>query len=154
MILTKLCDLAHREGLLANPDYEPKPVAWIIVVGDEGTLLDVIPTTGSDTDARKKARPKAFQIPRRTGRTSAAVADFMVDKSEYVLGVEPDGKRSDEELRMRRGLFRQCVQEAVAAMESPALIAVEAFLGNDAERGRAGERIAQLHRLIHGCCDL
>ena len=143
MILTKLRDLAHREGLLTNPDYEPKPVAWIIVVGDGGTLLDVIPTTGSDADARKKARPKVFQIPRRTGRTSAAVADFMVDKSEYVLGVEPDGKRSDEELRMRLGLFRQCVQDAVAAIESPALVAVEAFLESDAERGRAGERIVQ-----------
>jgi CRISPR-associated protein Csd1 len=144
MILTKLCELAHSEGLLTNPDYEPKPVAWIIVVGDGGTLLDVIPTTGSDANGRKKARPKVFQIPRRTGRTSATVADFMVDKSEYVLGVEPDGKRSDEELRMRLGLFRLCVQEAVAAIESPALVAVEAFLESDAEKGRAAERIAQL----------
>ncbi len=143
MILTKLCEVARREGLLKNPDYEPKPVAWIIVVGDGGTLSEVIPTTGGDVAGSKKATPKVFQIPRRTGRTSAAVADFMVDKSEYVLGVEPDGKRSDEELKIRLSLFRQYVKKTREAAESPALAAVESFLESDAERGRAAERVAQ-----------
>ena len=142
MILAKLCALARREGLLANPDYEPKPVAWIIEVGDGGTFSEVIPTTGGDVAGGKKAKPKVFKIPRRTRRASADVADFMVDKSEYVLGVEPDGKRSNEKLKIRLALFRQHVQKAREAVRSPALAAVEAFLGSDAERGRAAERVA------------
>lgn len=34
MILSSLRQLAEREGLLANADFEPKPVAWIITVDD------------------------------------------------------------------------------------------------------------------------
>jgi len=141
MILAKLCEFARREQLLENPDYEPKPVAWIIAVGDGGTFLDIVPTTGADASA-KKPRAKVFQVPRRVGRTSSAVADFLVDKSEYVLGVEPDGKRSAEDLQQRLNLFRQSVREAREATECPALGAVEAFVGSDHERGRAVERIS------------
>ena len=112
-------------------------------MGDGGTLSEVIPTTGGEIAGGKKARPKIFQIPRRTGRTSGAVADFMVDKSEYVLGVEPDGKRSEEELKIRLGLFRQSVRKAREAVKSPPLAAVEAFLDTEVQRGRAAERIAQ-----------
>src|ERR1700730_15747941 len=95
MILSKLCELARREDLLASPDYEPKPVAWIISVGDGGKFFEAIPTA-SEEGPGKKPRAKVFSVPRRVGRTSSAVADFLVDKSEYVLGVEPDGKRSPE----------------------------------------------------------
>ena len=107
MILESLRDFAVREKLLSNPDYEPKGVAWIVVVGDDGEFLNLVPTAGAESG--KKARPKTFTIPRRSGRTSAAVADFMVDKSEYVLGVEPDGKRSEQDLAQRRELFLSSV---------------------------------------------
>src|SRR6266851_1285703 len=103
MILASLRDLALREGLLANPDYEPKPVAWIIVVGDGGNFVNLVPTAGSDEG--KKSKAKSFLVPRRTGRTSSPMADFLVDKSEYVLGVEPDGKRSEADLALRLDLF-------------------------------------------------
>jgi CRISPR-associated protein Csd1 len=141
MILAKLCELARREELLKNPDYEPKAVAWIIAVSDSGKFLDIVPTASSEAPG-KKPRAKVFQVPRRLGRTSSAVADFLVDKSEYVLGVEPDGKRSPENLRRRLDLFRQSVREAREATGSPALVAVEAFLGNDDERRRVVERIS------------
>ena len=45
-----------------------------------------------------------MRIPRRCGRTSGAAADFLVDKSEYVLGIEPDGKRKPAELELRRNI--------------------------------------------------
>jgi len=141
VILEMLCDLARREGLLANPDYEPKPVAWIIAVGDGGKLTEVIPTVGAD-EVDKKARAKVFQVPRRLGRTSSPVADFMVDKSEYVLGVEPDGKRSPDDLKVRMLLFQSSVSEALRATETRALAAVDAFLKNDTERERAVERVS------------
>lgn len=144
MILAKLRELALREGLLTNPDYEPKPVAWIIAVGDSGELLDVIPTTGADeANPKKKAKAKVFDIPRRIGRTSGAKADFLVDKSEYVLGIEPSGDRKQEELETRRGLFRQSVGAAFAAKQSGALAAVAAFLDSDEARGQAAERVTQ-----------
>ncbi len=135
MILASLCDLARRDGLLANPDYEPKPVAWIIVVDDSGLFVNLVPTAGADEG--KKSKPKSFLIPRRAGRTSSPVADFLVDKSEYVLGIEPDGKRSESDLGMRLGLFRQRVQDAAIATGEIGLTAAAAFLASDVERRRA-----------------
>jgi CRISPR-associated protein Csd1 len=141
MILESLVELARREGLLANPDYVPLPVAWILAVGDEGRFISAISTAGEAAPG-KKPRAKVLPIPRRIGRTSGAAADFLVDKSEYVLGVEPDGKRSREDLAERLGLFRTSVQEALAATKIPALAAVSGFLESDAERGQAIEHIA------------
>ena len=66
MILESLVDLARREGLLANPDYVPLPVAWILAVGDEGKFLSAIPTAG-ETVQGKKPRAKVLAIPRRRG---------------------------------------------------------------------------------------
>jgi CRISPR-associated protein Csd1 len=140
VILEGLCALAHRESLLTNPDYEPKPVAWIIAVSEGGRYVNVIPTSGGDEG--KKPRPKVFSIPRRVGKTSGAVADFLVDKSEYVLGVEPDEKRSASDLAARLELFRQSVLDAQQSPPVPALVAVSNFLSSDEERGRAVERIS------------
>jgi CRISPR-associated protein Csd1 len=141
MILEKLRDLAQREGLLTSEDYEPKPVAWIIAIDDVGKLVEMIPTAGPE-EAGRKTRGKVFQIPRRIGRTSSPVADFLVDKSEYVLGVEPDRKRKPDDLRARLELFRKEVGEAFKATETPALAAVDHFLANDPERGLAIEKLS------------
>ena len=141
MILGSLVELAKSEKLLTNPDYEPKPVAWILVVEDGGKFVNTVPTAGEAAQG-KEAKAKIFSIPRRTGRTSRASADFLVDKSEYVLGVEPDGKRSEDDLRIRLGLFRGAVRDALAPTGLPALAAVCAFLDSETERGRAIESVA------------
>jgi CRISPR-associated protein Csd1 len=142
MILTGLRDLANREGLLQNADYEPKAVAWILSIGDEGKFLGVIPTAAEDK--RGKARAKILDIPRRKGRTVAPVADFAVDKSEYVLGIEPDGKRSADDLATRLDLFRQEIAKGVSETGHPALAAVQAFLARPDERQSAIEVINDL----------
>lgn len=141
MILASLSEMARKEGLLADPDYEPKPVAWIIVVGDAGKFINIMPTVADDLPG-KKPRAKTFQIPRRTGRTAAPRADFLVDKSEYVLGIEPDEKRSEADLRLRMTLFRESVRQAYVATDLMSLSAVQAFLESDEERGCAVERIS------------
>ena len=139
MILASLRDLAQRESLLANPNYEPKPVAWILVVDEGGKFVNAVPTAGADEG--NKSKGKVYSIPRRKGRTAAAVADFLVDKSEYVLGVEPDGTRPEDELAARRELFRQSVEHAACTSGSPVLAAVSRFLASAEERQRAIERI-------------
>jgi CRISPR-associated protein Csd1 len=156
MILQSLCDLAARERLLANPDYEPKAVAWIIHVGDGGSFLGLVPT----------AEGKKLNIPRRNGRTVGAVADFLVDKSEYVLGVCHQDKlakpRKPEELAKRRALFRDAIDEACQATGAPSLMAVGGFLRNQEELDRCASEadaggyknndlfaLSYLDRLVH-----
>jgi CRISPR-associated protein Csd1 len=140
MILSSLKDFARRENLLADPDYEPKAVAWIIALDDGGKLAGLLPTAGGEEGSKAKA--KVLYIPRRDGRTAAPKADFLVDKSEYVLGIEPDGKRSEVDLARRRELFSNSVSAAFANTQQPSLAAVLAFLQSDDERRRASEQLA------------
>lgn len=164
MILQNLCELAAREGLSENPDYQPLPVAWILAIGDEGQLLDVVPTSVAH-GPKGKLRPKTLSVPRRAGRTSRPQADFLVDKSEYVLGVQSDDaqkKRSEQDLNQRRALFLAQVREARQTTGVPALAALERFLESEETRERTIQRLSasgfasndlfafELHgRLIH-----
>jgi len=138
MILESLCDLAGREKLLASGDYEPKPVAWIIAIGEGGRFLH-LSSTATAVDGGKP-RPKTMYIPRRRGRTSAAVPDFLVDKSEYVLGVDPGAAGRDlrppEDLARRRALFAELVKKAADGTGSELLATIAAFLDSDTERAR------------------
>ena len=66
MILQTLVDLAKREGLIDDPDFEPKPVRWVINLGPGGKFLGVAPNEAID-DRTKKAKPRVMQVPRSTG---------------------------------------------------------------------------------------
>ena len=147
MILHELKALALREGLVDNPAFESKAVPWIIVLDEDGSYLGLRDTYQEiPLPEGKKGKPKRqagmFAIPRRLGRTSKAVSDFLVDKSEYVLGIEPDGKRSPDDLRTRRGMFADLLRAASEAAESRAGRAVAAFLSNDAERERCAAELS------------
>ena len=76
-------------------------------------------------------------IPRRSGRTSGARAEFLVDKSEYVLGVDPDGTQSEAKLQERLGLFRDSIANAYQATRLDAVGAIQGFLGSEEQRQRA-----------------
>ena len=133
MILTSLRDMAARERLLENADYAPQAVRWGIQIGDGGAFLGLMDTV-SDAGPKKKAAPITLLIPRRAGRTSKAVADFLVDKSEYVLGVQPeetapDDRRKSEELEVRRELFKARIADAAARTGAEELRVTAAFLG-------------------------
>ena len=42
MILKELTDLANREELVDDPDFEPKDVRWLITVGAGGEFLQYL----------------------------------------------------------------------------------------------------------------
>src|SRR5437763_16914506 len=72
--------------------------------------------------------------------------DFLVDKSEYVLGIEPHGKRIPEDLERRRALFAGLVRTAAEQLNSAELKSVFQSLASEAERSR---RTADLTRQSH-----
>jgi CRISPR-associated protein Csd1 len=133
MILQALAALAKREGLVDDPDYEPKPVRWVINLGPGGKYLGVTETQGQ-ADVKGKVRPLVMQVPRSAVRTSGSAAAFLVDKAEYVLGFDPDDKPTKRaKLEHHNSLFSEFVESAVAlASDEGGLLAVLAFL-RDAE---------------------
>jgi CRISPR-associated protein Csd1 len=166
MIYRALVELAEREGLTADTSYEPKPVHYLIHLRGDGSYIGyTAPREPQQVDRKGRPRgsPKAAgrPIPRRSDRTSQDRAEFLVDKAEYVFGIDPVGKRSADTLRTRRGLFRAAVEEAAIRVPSSAgLQAVLAFLQGDipaelqqllaaqTEREK-GERSSALFAFVH-----
>ena len=137
MILKELADLARREGLVDDPDYEPKPVRWIVEIGEGGRYLKVMPM--EEPDAKGKPRIKAFQVPRSPVRTSGSAANFLVDKAEYALGFDPDDNpRKRAKLAHHRALFIEYVEAGLALAPGDAgLEALVGFLRDDGAVNRA-----------------
>jgi CRISPR-associated protein Csd1 len=112
-----LINLANRESLVSDPDYEFKAVAWIVPVSESGELLPFRPTREAlPAVGKKKPRVvvKSFRVPRQPGRTSGDFAFFLCDKAEYVFGIMPNATnitgRSAEKLADRSALFRERVR--------------------------------------------
>jgi CRISPR-associated protein Csd1 len=105
MILTALKELAEREGLIDDPDYEPKEVHYLVHIGRGGRIMGFTSTLSAPASGKGKPRPKERRVPRHSGRTSGAVAEFLCDKAEYVFGVDPIGRRKAADLSKRRALF-------------------------------------------------
>jgi CRISPR-associated protein Csd1 len=121
MILIALKELAEREGLVADPDYEPKEVHYLVQVSRDGRITGFTSTLSAPASGKGKPRPKKIRVPRHSGRTSGAVAEFLCDKAEYVFGVDPIGKRKAAELSKRRGLFLDKVRACAEATHDEAV---------------------------------
>ncbi len=132
MILQALHQLAEREGLLPDPDFELKPIAWLIRVSGDGGLAGIDGTHHIPLveEGRKSPRPQAkpFFVPREKPRTSGDRAFFFFDKAEYVFGIDPNGTRSGKKLQKRAGLFRERVAQCAEETGDDGAKAVRSFL--------------------------
>jgi CRISPR-associated protein Csd1 len=137
MILQALAELAEREELLQDADFEPKPVAYLVRVGEGGRLLGLEsthspPPMEEGAKFKPRLRPKSLPVPREPSRTSGDRALLLVDKAEYALGLDPetdpDKRRDPDKLALRFSLFRERVAETLKATEDPGVAAVHAFL--------------------------
>lgn len=145
MILESLAEMARREGLVDEPAFQSMPVRWVIDIDGQGHFESLIDTGYEEkTEGKKKAKTlyPMRKIPRRSGRTSGDQEEFLVDKSDYVLGVLPDGADGGKRSLQRQLMFTDALVRANGDLLSPALAAVLAFLQNDAKRQRCIDELA------------
>lgn len=136
MILQALYQLAETEHLMEDPDFEWKPLAWLITLTADGSLLGIhgTHTIPSSEEGKKKPKPRPtnYEVPREAGRTSGDRAFFLFDKAEYALGQDPETdpakRREPEKLAARLALFRQRAEECLAATGDEGVRAVCRFL--------------------------
>jgi len=139
MILRALYDLAQQEGLAEDLDFEPVQLRYTLVLGPNGmsaTVQDrgtLVPAEGKKKSELRK--PTIF-VPRRSGRTSGDSAEFLVDKSDYVLGWDPSGKTAPDKALRRQALYRDRIVEALTSQapgsqEAQALQALLDFTAQD-----------------------
>ncbi len=131
MILQALKQLADAEHLCENLDYELKRISWRIVIDVDGKLISLADYRLNLNEATNK-KPKyvgrwAF-VPRQPTRTSGDLAFFLVDKAEYVLGIDPAGRQKAKKLLARRALFQQAIVECAEQTNDKTVKAVAAFL--------------------------
>lgn len=126
MILQALYELADREHLMDDPDYEWKPVPWLIKISRDGRILGFVDTRSAppDTASQKQGgkvtrrKPKAvaqrYKMPREKSKTSGDCAFFLYDNATYVFKKDPTGGKGGH-LQNRFGLFRKRVDECLKA---------------------------------------
>lgn len=145
MILKELFDLAEREALVPDRDFEIVPVAWLARVSEDGRIVGIDDHRSLvQTKGAPKYRAVNLRIPRPPQRTSGDRSAFLCDKSEYVFGIdlsrEPGRRRSADRLRARAALFREGVAACATATGDPGAKAVLGAL----ERVAADASVVQL----------
>ena len=132
MMLQALHKLAQNDGLMSDPDYEPRPISWLVRIDRTGRLLGIEGThqmPPEPTGTRKlRPFPKKFPVPREPARTSGDQAMLLYDKAEYVFGMDPETdeakKRPAEKLATRHRLFCDRIRECVEATSDDGVRAV------------------------------
>ncbi len=131
MILARLAALYDR--LLATddveaPGFERRPIAFLLVLDNEGRLLDVIDTRSAD--GREK-RGRVLRVPQAVNRSRNVLANLLWDNAEYVLGLPRDAtsEGSRAEVTKRHAAFRSVIEALPSEVQQdPGIIAVRAFL--------------------------
>ena len=135
MILQALHQLAQQEDLMADPDYEPKPVAWLVRVAPGGKFLGIqgthtVPPVPERGRQRSRPEPKKIPVPFQPGRSGTkAPPQFLVDNALYVFGLGTRDKPVDPENgKEKSGWFRESVRACADATGDDGVKAVLAFL--------------------------
>jgi len=150
MILQALYQLAENERLVEDPDFEIRPIRYVVHVAAGGRLLGIVdtnstPSAEGEGKKAKKAKPvaKSYRVPRDpryASRTSGAYPGPLFDKADYVFGQVVDPKDQNESGRNRaserRELFRERVAGTYHATQDEGVGAVLAFL-DEVAAGRA-----------------
>ena len=123
MILKALYDLAQREDLVPDPDFEIRPVSWVIRVGDDGCFLGIEPLKQAEMlPEGSKKKPRMLGVPKlvpkqlpRAGKYPPAY--FFADNPLYVLGKSiPAEKYKPLVCKTRQGMFadriKTCAEES------------------------------------------
>jgi CRISPR-associated protein Csd1 len=136
MILQSLAQLAEREGLIENPDYQIGEVSWVIRLKPDGRFIMLQSLLQPPEGKKGRDHGRKMTIPRRSGRTSGVDADFLVDNAQYVFGINVDPKKKSNPERLSEccQAFAAKVAEAASHTGDSRLEAVSRFLaGPDVE---------------------
>ncbi len=122
-ILASLVRAYERMADAPAPGYSVEKIGWAIPLLDDGE------PAGPPIDLRsgegRRTAPRPVQVPRPTKRTSGVAANFLWDKTSYVLGVTAGGaKRTADEHRCFLDLHRGAIGDS----DDPGLRAILHFL--------------------------
>lgn len=125
--LTAYYEALLRQGRLSAPGWDDAfKVSFMLEVGDDGSLLDVIDCRETVQKEKKQVLvPRLMGVPAHGTRSSGIAANFLCDNSSYILGADEKGKpeRSKKCFAEAAKLHHQLLDK----VDTPAAKAVLAF---------------------------
>lgn len=126
MILKALYDYYHRCGDLPAAGMELKEIAFVIVIDEKGDFVRF-----EDRRVDKKSAQQSL-VKKSVGRSSAPVANYLYDNSQYVFGYSDKGEM--EKMHKYFEVFKEKVHEIYEAhQDNEAMKAVYAFYQQESE---------------------
>ena len=96
MILQALAGYYEKlaeDGKVERPGWGKAKVSFGLNLGEDGTILSVIPLKQGETRGKKSVLlPQMLKVPEQVVRTAGVSANFLCDNSGYLLGIDRKGK--------------------------------------------------------------
>lgn len=125
MILTKLIEFTKQLPEVPPPGYQPALITKRIRLNLDGTLRDVIATSGTKRGTREG---QIMQVPReQPRRASGVVARLIADNVNYVLGRAREKDKADQ-VAARHLAYTDLLAECAEATSEPTVHAVLAWI--------------------------
>lgn len=119
--LDRYYDRMAARGEVVSPGYSTEPIGVVIVLAEDGAIVDV--QVRRDRSGRK---PKPERVPKWFGRSGTASTPFFLwDNTAYVLGISSKDPGKTER---DHAAFKQLHLEQLGNEDDPGLAAVRRFL--------------------------
>lgn len=125
MMLGALYELAQREHLVDDPDYEKKKVDFFLIIDGQGSFLSLVSTHSAE------GRAAEIAVPRFPKRTVAISAGFLFDNAKYILGLGGDDAERNERCVEA---FRALIVDLAERTEDDGALAVARFFDRRKEQ--------------------
>ncbi|MDR0664573.1 MAG: type I-C CRISPR-associated protein Cas8c/Csd1 [Helicobacteraceae bacterium] len=121
---------ADPDGKVAPEGWEWKEIPFIVVLNDNGSLVQIEDT--KEGDGAKK-RGKVFLVPQGVKKTSGPKANLLWDTANYALGI-PKAEQSEDEARKQKNDFfiKKIIERIPDSAKKSALLKFLSECGLDA----------------------
>lgn len=134
--------LAAR-GEISKPGWAKAKISWAIELGDDGSVLGILPLKVESPDGKKQI-PRKILLPAPITKASSVRSNFLWENAEYLLGVQTkkDGGKTAERFAAAKELH----DSLLADVHTPVAEAIKAYFA-------ACDPAAIASMLPDGCMD-
>lgn len=135
-------ELAAR-GEISKPGWAKTKIAWAVELGDDGSVLGILPLKTESPDGKKQI-PRKILLPAPITKASSIRSNFLWENAEYLLGVQTkkDGGKTAERFVAAKELH----DSLLADVHTPVAEAIKAYFA-------ACDPAAIAAQLPDGCMD-
>lgn len=134
--------LAMR-GEISKPGWAKTKISWAVELGDDGSVLSILPLTTMSADGKKQI-PRKILLPAPITKASSVRSNFLWENAEYLLGVQT--KEDGGKTAKRFATAKELHDSLLADVHTPVAEAIKAYFA-------ACDPVAIAAKLPDGCMD-